>query len=326
MVHIWNIKSDIWNYICAARFVNLGEGCVSDLSNPNHRPIHVISFLAAHPQENFTLAEIARHLDLSKGSAHRVMAALTETGFAARHPRHKTYSLGMALVGIGQAALEKYPGIQIARREMIRLCAELNVGCGAAAVVNQEFLLLGREGAPETQDGLTLVGERRMLVPPIGICHMAWRDKEQTEAYLDRGAAYLSDDARNHLRAAFPAIRNRGYSIAANGPGMRWLRQSTIMPLGFVPEGSVAAPTLEEANEISLDEFQLLDLASPPALGVNYISAPVFSSEGDVCLEIVISGLPANLNAEGIERYATRLCRAAEIVTNETRGRRPRLG
>src|SRR3546814_5448366 len=92
----------------------------------------------------------------------RVMTALTDAGFVSRHPRHKTFTLGMALVAVGQAALDRYPGVAIARREMVRLNAELNVGFGATAIVNNEYLLLGREGTPRTYDGLALVGERQI--------------------------------------------------------------------------------------------------------------------------------------------------------------------
>jgi DNA-binding IclR family transcriptional regulator len=292
-------------------------------SNPNRRPINVVIFLAAHPTEAFTLAEIARSLGLSKGSAHRVMMALMETGFVSRHPRHRTYSLGMALVAIGQAALERYPGIEYARRELSRLVAELNVACGASAIVNNEYLLLAREGVPQTYDGLTLVGERRFVVPTIGIGQMAWRSQREIEAYLATGSAYMSDAVREHLLAAFPEIRRRGYSMAANGMGMRRLMQATVVPIGHGPGEVAALSTLEGSADIPLEEFQMLGLADARGKGVNYIAAPVFSSDGDVCLEILMSGFPVDLKVEDIERHAARLTLAADTVTKEIRGRKP---
>jgi DNA-binding IclR family transcriptional regulator len=296
---------------------------VSDNSNPNHRPINVVTFLAAHPTEAFTLAEIARHLGLSNGSAHRVMTALTETGFVSRHARHKTYALGVVLIAIGQAALERHRGIECARREMVRLAAELNVSCGASAIVNNEYLLLAREGVPQTYDGLTLVGERRFVVPPIGVGQMAWRSQPEIGSYLASGAAYMSDAVRRHLLAAFPEIRRRGYAMAANGAAMRKLVEATVVPIGRSPNAMPALSSLEGQVDIPLEEFQLMTLADARGNGVNYVSAPVFSPDGDISFEILMSGLPVDLNEAEFERYAARLTLAAETVTKEIRGRRP---
>lgn len=300
-----------------------GEGWVTDKSDPNHRPINVVTFLAAHPTETFTLAEIARNLDLSKGSAHRVMTALTEAGFVHRHPRQKTYSLGIALVAIGQAALQKYPGIEFARREMARLVAELHVGCGATAIVNNEYLLLGREGAPNAYDGLTLVGERRFVVPAIGIGQMAWRSQAEVEAYLDAGAAYMTEAARQHVLASFARIRRRGYSMAANGLGMRRLVQATVVPIGQGKADASQLSLLAGDADIPLEEYQLLTFADAVGKGVNYVAAPVFSPDGEVSFEILMRGLPVDLSEPEFERYAARLLLAADIVTNEIRGRKP---
>jgi DNA-binding IclR family transcriptional regulator len=292
-------------------------------SDPNHRPIKVVTFLAAHPTESFTLAEIARHLSLSKGSAHRVMTALTETGFVHRHPRQKTYSLGIALVAIGQAALEKYPGIELARREITRLVAELDVGCSVTAIVNNEYLLLYRAGTPDAYDGLTLVGERRFVVPTIGIGQMAWRSEQEIEKYLDRGAAYLTDAVRRHLLASFPVIRRRGYSMAANGMGMHRLIRETVMPIGLGSDGTPELASLARDAGIPMEEYQMLAFAEAAGKGVNYLAAPVFSPDGEITFEIVMSCLPFEMSEAEFERYARRLLLAADIITKETRGRKP---
>jgi DNA-binding IclR family transcriptional regulator len=303
-------------------------GCGSDdgvagNTDPNNRPLNVVTFLAAHPAETFTLAEICRHLELSKGSAHRVMTALTETGFVHRHPRHKTYSLGIALVAIGQAALERYPGIGYARREMARMVAELGVACGLTAISNNEYVLLAREGAPHSYDGLTLVGERRFVVPTNGIGQMAWRNEREIADYLDSGAGYLTDKVRNHLLASFPAIRRRGYSMAANGLGMRRLMLATVVPIGRENDPSGVLEKLAGAGDIPLEEFQMIAFADHAGKGVNYIAAPIFGPDSEISMEILISNLPVGMSEAEFDRYAGRLLLAADIVTNEIRGRKP---
>lgn len=55
-----------------------------------------LDLLAAHPGQQFSLKEIGQALGVSGASMLAVLQALTDLGYLARHPRHKTYSLGPA--------------------------------------------------------------------------------------------------------------------------------------------------------------------------------------------------------------------------------------
>ncbi|MGO8713489.1 MAG: IclR family transcriptional regulator [Rhizomicrobium sp.] len=297
---------------------------MGDSSGPNSRAINVINFLAAHPADAFTLSELAEQLDLSLGSAHRVLTTLVDARYLSRHAKHKTYSLGVALVAIGHAALEKHRSIDIARREMARLTDELKVQCIAAAVVDDELLFLAKEGIPQTHDGLSRVGERRPFIPPLGLAHVAWADEGVVEAFLAKAPSNLNDRMRVHLRNAVGLVRERGYAIAANGPALRALRQTSTVPIGYQRDETYWSRVHTLIATLSEAEVQLLSFEHLNAAGVCYISAPVFSPTGDVALELTLSGMPLNLSAEEIERYAERLRTAAAVITSETHGRMPR--
>jgi DNA-binding IclR family transcriptional regulator len=299
---------------------------MADASGPNGRVIDVINFLAAHPTESFTLSELADHLGLSNGSAHRVLSALTEARYLARHPKHKTYSLGVALVAVGQAALEKHRGVDIARREMARLTDELRAQCIATACVDDELLFLAKEGAPQTHDGLSRVGERRPFLPPLGIGHIAWADSAAVAAYLAKAPATFSGAMRDYLLRALPVIRQRGYVIAANGPALRALRQTTTLPLHRQRDEAYWQRLHQLIGELTEREVQLLDIDDAVAEGVSYISVPVFSPSGSVAMELALSGMPEGLSRSEIERYIERLRAAASIVISETHGRLPVSG
>src|SRR3546814_4826507 len=73
----------------------------------SRRIVRLINFFAAHPTESFTLSEVVDQLSISLGSAHRALRSLADARYLVRHPAHKTYSLGLALVAVGQAALER---------------------------------------------------------------------------------------------------------------------------------------------------------------------------------------------------------------------------
>ncbi|HET8711279.1 MAG TPA: helix-turn-helix domain-containing protein [Spongiibacteraceae bacterium] len=296
---------------------------MSDVSGPNSRVIEVLNFLAAHPTEAFTLSELAEQLRLSNGSAHRVLTSLTDARYLARHPKHKTYSLGVALVAIGQAAMEKHRGIDIARREMARLADELKAQCIATAIVDDELLFLAKEGVSQTHDGLSRVGERRPFVPPLGLGHIAWADKKVLESYLVRAQSTLSDSMRDYLKQALEVIRRRGYVIAANGEALSALRQTTTLSIHRRRDDAFWSQVQGLIGALSEKEIQLLDIADAGSAGVSYISAPVFSPTGSVTLELALSGMPDNLNIAEIERYAERLRAAAAVVTSETHGTMP---
>lgn len=283
----------------------------------------VLNFLAAHPTETFTLAEIARHVGLSNGSAHRLLTTMAAGQFLSRNEKHRTYSLGIALVAIGQAAIEKHRGIDIVRREIARLAVELNVQCSANAVVDDEVLVVVKEGAAQSHLSLTRVGERRPLVPPVGICHIAWGGEAAIDNYVGKADAHLGAAMRQHLRATFPLVRHRGYAIAANGPATGTSRRATVLPIDQVRDAAYWSSVFEMVGHLTPSEVQLFDLADAGANGFSYIAAPVFSPAGSVSLQLVISGLPSALTIPDAERYAERLCATAALITGETHGRRP---
>src|SRR5690606_24860778 len=65
------------------------------------RTVAVLELMAAHPDERFTLSEVARRCGLNKATAHALLSALTARGVLVRHPDEKRYSLGPRLVAIG---------------------------------------------------------------------------------------------------------------------------------------------------------------------------------------------------------------------------------
>lgn len=291
-------------------------------SGSTYRAIKVIDFLAAHSTDAFTLSQISQQLGLSHGSAHRILGSLTAARYVTRHPKHRTYSLGIALVGIGQAALDRHRNIDIARREMIRVSEELNVQCSASVVIEDELLILSKHGTPQVPPAVSRVGDRRPFLPPIGIANIAWRETEVVEAYLANAPADLRPEVLQRLRAAVRLVRERGYSIVVSG--------QTIAELGQI--ASVQREQKDPAywnrvhdviRRLTPDEVQLANLSDAQGSGVGYITAPVFSPMGDVALELAITGMPHNLSPGEIERYAARLRAAAAVVMSETHGRIP---
>jgi hypothetical protein len=75
--------------------------------------------------------------------------------------------------------------------------------------------------------------------------------------------------------------------------------------------------------DLSEREMQLLDFDEAGPDGISFITAPVFSPEGQDSLELTLSGLPPHAE---LQNYVERLCAAAAFVTTETHGRIPTSG
>lgn len=296
---------------------------MSENSGINNRVIAVINFLAAHPTESFTLSELADTLGMSAGSAHRVLKTLTEARYLSRHPRHKTYSLGLALVAVGQATLEKHNYVEVAHREMEVLSKELSVQMVAVAVVEDEILTLARAGRPQSSETITRVGERRPFVPPFGLAHMAWASEVAVDSYLKLAPWEKGNKQYKSLVEALTVVRQRGYSIALVGPTLSNMRSTVSAYAESRDKNTLMKQIAELTAELTTQEIQLTALDNDQHYAVGHISAPVFNSTGDVVMEIAITGGRDLLAASEVLRYAQRLSAVSTFVTTETHGRLP---
>lgn len=296
-------------------------GMISE-SQTNSRVLRILNFMAERPTDTFTLSQLARELDLSLGSAHRVLSTMTQYRYLYRHPVHKTYSLGVALVAVGQAALETNRGIDMARVEAHALAAELQALCLVTTVVDDEVLFLAREGVPQSSNGLYRTGERRAYMPPFNLVRVAWAGKQEVDEYFRLAESYLDPDTVAFIRSVLPVVRARGYAMAANRSGLQQITHRDPLPLAHssVSEPDTASRRL--ARELSREEIFLRD-AEIPAEGVAYIAAPVFSASGQVAFELTLTGLPTDLDEVSLKRYTNRLCATADLITNKTYGKFP---
>src|ERR687891_2173201 len=150
------------------------------------RSIAVLNFLAARPNDRFTLSEIARAADLNKATLHAILGALTESGFVLREEERKTYSLGPALVALGGAAVEANPAVQLALPHMEALSSELGLDCVASTAIEDQIVILARTASRRPFGINVEPGQRLPLSPPLGTVFVAWSSNERIEQYLSK--------------------------------------------------------------------------------------------------------------------------------------------
>jgi DNA-binding IclR family transcriptional regulator len=275
------------------------------------RTVALLNFLAAHPDEAFSLSELARRLDINKATAHSMLSTLTEAGYLLRHPATKSFTLGPALISVGNAAAgRRFEVVDYARDEMRRLTDELGVQCVASAAIGEEIVLLARSGDPEPLGLSVQVGQRLPLVPPLGTVFLAWSGPEEIDRWLRHLGPGAGDEQLARYRHAVVAVRRRGYSIgldAARTPGPRPLRDAAVQVVEEVPH----------------DEYILLELERSASYRLSHIAAPVFGADGHVVLALTLMGFRHQLSAEQVPEHAARLQQTTRAVTEVIHGEGP---
>jgi DNA-binding IclR family transcriptional regulator len=280
------------------------------------RTVALLDFLAARPTEAFSLSDLARRLDLNKSTTHVLLTTLTEAGYVARHPIEKSYTLGPALVAIGEAAAAA-PSVdmtQHARVEMRRLSDEFGVQCVASTVVGAEIVIVAHSGAREPLGQHLDVGQRLPFVPPLGTVFVAWSSDAEIDAWLLRLGPGAKKSELARYRRAVDAVRERGWSIG--------LEADARIELGrAVAERDPDLARIVE--ELGHQEYILLELERSVSYRLSLVAAPVFGPDGRPVMAMALFGFPDPLDATELTRAGERLLDATRAVTRAIHGRAP---
>jgi len=268
----------------------------------------VLELLAAHPDERFTLSEVARRCDLNKATAHALLSALSERGVLLRHPEEKRYSLGPVLVTIGEAARRGYAAVDFVAPTLRHLARDSGLWARAWVVDGDHIGVVAEAGRPA---GLALGAPLRLpLVPPVGVLTMAYADDATVEAWLARAPAAEGAAAAS---SALPEIRRLGFAVTLATPEWRILTGSARRPLRVVAEepSPVRALLVAAAHQPLL----LTDLAGGTTTPAE-IAAPVFGRAGDVALALSLTTVADDpIPVDRVHRLAEGLVAAADELT-----------
>lgn len=256
------------------------------------RAVDVMNFLAAHPNEAFSLSALADRLGINLASLHAVLTALTDRGYLVRHPRHRTYTLGPSVVAIGAVALEHNPVIQAARDAAHRLSDQLGLDVAVTARAGDDLAFIARTGIRHPRGLGLYVGHRLELRPPMGSVYYAWSDPATITQWL----AKVPEAERQHDREVLAAIARQGFAVT-------------------VLAGPAADPQRPTEHLTAIDPDATYEVSS--------ISGPVFDAEGSVPLTIVFVGFPEKLSGTDVLALGAEARDAGLLVTRQTRGSIP---
>jgi DNA-binding IclR family transcriptional regulator len=281
------------------------------------RSVAVLELLAGHPDERFTLSEVARRCGLNKATAHALLSALTRCGVLLRHPDEKRYSLGPRLVVIGEAARHGYTAADFAGPVLAELAAETGLWARAWRVAGDHIACVAQAGEPD--DPPVEAPAQVPLVPPYGAAFMAWNDTPTVEAWLARArASALVPRAIESLAA----IRARGFGVTVASPGgLAQGNGSGQSELGGA--GTVLAAQRPLVAEVAPDPEPVGDLDDDTEYPMASLAAPVFGAGGEVVLTVSLSSVSGEpLPGAEVSALGHRLVEAADRLTGAVHGRR----
>ncbi|MCU1397567.1 MAG: transcriptional regulator, IclR family, partial [Acidimicrobiales bacterium] len=241
-----------------------------------------------------------------------------DAGYANRHPRLRTFTLGASVVALGSAALEAHPAIDLARDAARDLSVELELEVSVTAAAGDDIVFLARAGAHRARGIAVHVGQRVPLIAPLGAVFVAWSPTDRVRAW--RAGSRRPDD----LDAVLAGVRSRGYSVALELDVRRGLGEA----LDHLADAPVDAATHRSVDallaELDQRDYQLTALDERSTYDVSMIAAPVFGADGEPVVALTLLGFAPGLTPGEVAEYGDRVRDAGLVVTKRSRGRIPR--
>jgi DNA-binding IclR family transcriptional regulator len=283
--------------------------------------VAVLELLASHPDERFTLSEVARRCSLNKATAHALLNTLTERGVLLRHPEEKRYSLGPRLIAIGDAARRGYTAVDFAPGVLDDLAATTGLTASAWRVDGDRMVCVALSGADHRERPRSPLPTGLPLVPPVGLVSMAWSDGPTVEAWLARAGAVESVGAAVE---ALPAIRRQGFAVMEASP--EW--NALTAPPGSPGRGLEPGPAVQREllRAVAHQPLVVGELDDRRAYRPADISAPVFGADGTeltVSISYPDDGTVEAVDGADLRTVAARVVAAADDLTHAVRGHRP---
>ena len=288
------------------------------------RATQLLTYLAAKHDASYSVSELARELDMNRATCQSVLMGLEAAGFVRRDARTKAYSLGPALIALGEAALASLRVADEARPDVERLAADAGVECVAAVASGAEMIVVARAGPPIGFGALTRVGQTIPICPPFGIAFVAWSDPAAIDTWLAR-AGEIPDPERKRYLASIEAVRQRGYSATLEIRSRERLAE-VLAQLRAHRQSAGTGQVLAEhqqINQLLHEEYLLPEGEEPGSHRLAQLSVPVFGPDRAVALIVGLSGFPHDLTSDEIDGYVVPLLAAAQRITERLHGVRP---
>lgn len=279
------------------------------------RAVALLNLLADRPDRSFTLSQLARALEMNKATAHTLLATLREARYVERDDATMGYTLGAALVGLGQAVLTRDHLLHLARLAVNRLSREISHPSVVVVVVDDELVVVGVADREHVHTDRAREGSRLPLTPPLGTAFAAWWPPERVDRWLAKLESPLSDDEVMQYRQLLASIRERGYSVDLSDTEVRL--QAFLDAVATGDAGQLRSTAAEIVNRSAhAQAYNVREFADADTYHVEAMSVPIFGADGGVAAAIS-AFIGDDLTGQAIRTLGAQLLEAARGVDGQ---------
>jgi len=188
------------------------------------------------------VSEIARRINMSKGSTHKLLATLESEGFIRQNPENKLYSLGYTLLELGNQVLKNHDLAEFAKPYLKRLSEATKEFITLCVMDGGEAIYVSKV---ESQYPIRFIVETHRRFPLYATSGaraiLAYQSPEFIDDILSKGIKTYTPyslSTPEQIKERLADIRARGYEISAN---MRNIGVTGIAAPIFNSDGKVEA-------------------------------------------------------------------------------------
>ncbi len=161
------------------------------------KAIHILKDLAANAADGVRLIDLARRLNMSQPSAHRLLKSLAAEGLVEQMPEGKSYRLSLEFFAIAAQARRREGILDIARPSLLRLSATFNDTVFLLVRSNFDAICLDRVEGPFPIRSFTgdIGGKVPLGIGQGSIAILAHLPEEEREAIIQFNMPRIMDRA-----------------------------------------------------------------------------------------------------------------------------------
>lgn len=265
-----------------------------------------MDFMAEHPGQAFSMAELVRALKLSQSTCHSLLSALVQVGYLFR-TTERSYVLGPGLASLGRIAAEGFSALQIAQPELRRLADRFDVACSATFREGAWSVVRERAVSARKLGRLGELGVPLLLRAPIAALYFAWRPDEAGE-WLAAAAVPDLEQEREALERGMAFVRDNGFVVYLKNSGSG--------------DGQASVEQLFQGDLANLP-FALADRIEPGRpYDVSSVAAPVLNGSGHAEFMISMRGFDGARTGAEIRAIADELTAVCARISSFCGGAR----
>ncbi|MFC9981310.1 IclR family transcriptional regulator [Gordonia sp. NPDC127522] len=297
-------------------------------SPQTERIVMLMQLLTDQPTTARSLADIARHLGVSKPTCYPMVIALTEAGWLLRDPVSKGYRLGPAVVPIGDAASRAMAPVEVARPLMRDLADESGMAA-IAFVPSGADLAIGEIVQPVTGRRGTLglrLGDTLEIAPPLGAGLAAWYPPDRLDEWLLLGADNVGIDhaeLRELYRPMLEVIRGRGYAVECADQREQSLSATIAGLRGTGVAGQRAVSALREAQRRLSTDVVVGEIDPAADYRPISVNAVAFAPGGVPAVIVAVVDARTTMLGRDVIELGGRVRAAAAAITETLGGATP---